>query len=74
MWRIRIWDVFLVDDGTLDTVLEARMRIQPSIVYTSRFSSETRSADPAEDDAALEALAQEAAEFADDCRAEGVAP
>jgi hypothetical protein len=33
-----IWDIHLIDDGTLDTVFKAVMRIAPHITYECRYS------------------------------------
>lgn len=61
-----IWQVYLEDDGTLDTVLTAEMRSQPQYRYTSRFgdTSHLRDADGCLTDEGFDELAEDAAEQA----------
>lgn len=67
--NIGIWRVYLEDDGTLDTVVTAEMRIQPRYRYTSRFSSSSdhRDNDGYLTDEGFAELAEDAADHASEC-------
>lgn len=70
--EVGIWTVYLVDDGTLDTVLECRMRVAEHIRYTCRFDAkyvldnECRDVNGWMLDDGFNLLAREAADYADE--------
>lgn len=70
--NIGIWEIVLVDDGTLDTVLITTMRTDSDISYVSRFSQE-QVANFRDDDGYLTEegftdLAEAAADYAYECQ------
>lgn len=68
--NIGIWRIDLIDDGTLDTVLVATMRIQPRIQYENRYgdTSEYRDSDGILTSEGFCELCRDTAEYADTMR------
>jgi hypothetical protein len=58
-----IWDIHLIDDGTLDTVFKAVMRIAPHITYECRYSDTSEYRDE-DGDLDFAELADDVADFA----------
>ena len=73
MRRIRIWDISLEDDGTLDTCLSVVMRIQPDkyrFLFCMQDTSEFRDADGTLTSEGFDIIAEWAAEWADEMMAD----
>lgn len=69
--HIGIWSVSLLDDGTMDTVVEVAMRVQPHIREEIRYSdtSHLRNRSGALTRTGFEELARDAVESVETARA-----